>query len=222
METEQLLERLADRYRGQGYAVTISPGPDALPSFAKGFEVDLLAKRPDGNVLVAAKSDKADIERDPRLTDFADIVARQRGWRFDLTLLKPPPPPIMPVPQDIEDLTEEQINEQFRVAVKLYDGGFERQAALTAWAAFESAMRRRMRAMGLKAGYGASPRSLLNELLSSGEVDHSQFFELEGLMKLRNVIAHGFAPSPVGRGAIEFLAEIGLRMMDVSEAGEEE
>lgn len=221
MDTEQLLERLADRYRRQGYSVKVNPGPDVLPPFAKDFKVELLAERPDNKVLVSAKSDKSEIEQDSRLSDFADIVAKHRGWRYDLTLLKPPPP-AMPTSYDVEDLTEDQIREQFRVAEQLYDSGFESQAALTAWAAFESAMRYRMRAMGQKSGFGASPRSLLNELISSGEIDHSQFRDLEGLMNLRNVIAHGFAPPPITRGAIEFLAAVGLKAMEELEAQEEE
>ena len=221
MDTEHLLERLADRYRGQGYDVTISPGPNALPPFVKGFKVDLLAERSDGNILVAAKTDKADIERDLHLVDFADTVAKQRGWRFDLTLLGFPPPLAMSTPQQVDDLTEKQIDEQFRVAAKLHNLGFEPQAALTAWAAFESAMRYRLRALGQKVEYGASPRSQLNELISSGEIDHGQFHQLEGLMGVRNVIAHGFASPPIGRDAIEFLAKIGLKVMEAPEEDEE-
>ena len=219
MDTEQLLERLADRYRGQGYSVTVNPGPATLPPFAKDFQVELLAERPDSNVLVSAKSDTSEIEQDFNLANFAEIVAQHRGWRFDLTLLKPPPP-AMPRPHDVVDLTGEQIREQFQVAERLYDSRFEPQAALTAWATFESAMRYRMRALGQKAGYDASPRSLLNELISSGEIDHSQFRDLEGLMNLRNIIAHGFAPPDIGRGAIELLAAIGLKAMEESEANE--
>ena len=200
MDTEQHLERLADRYRGQGYAVTINPSAAALPPFAQDFKVDLkvdlLAERLDCNVLVAAKADRSEIEHDTQLADFADLIARQRGWRFDLTLLKPPPPPdpALSRPLDAEDLTAEQIKQLFSDAQRLFDSGFEPQAALTAWAGFESAMRHWMRAMGRKAGYGSSPRSLLNELISAGEIDHSQFRDLEALLSLRNVIVHGFAP----------------------------
>jgi hypothetical protein len=202
--------------------VAVNPGQDVLPPFAKNYKVELLAERPDGNVLVSAKSDPMEIERDEKLSELADIVSKQRGWRFDLTLLKPPPPPAMPKPQDIGDLTEQQIKEQFQTAERLYDAGFEPQAALTAWAAFESAMRYRLRSLGQKAGYGASPRSMLNELISSGEIDHSQFRDLEGLMNLRNALVHGFAPPTIGRGAIDFLAEIGLKSIEPLEVDDDD
>jgi hypothetical protein len=194
--------------------VAVNPGEDVLPPFAKKYKVELLAERSDGNVLVSAKSDPMEVEKDEKLSELADIVAKQRGWRFDLTLLKPPAPPDPPKPQQIGDLTEQQIKERFQTAERLYDAGFEPQAALTAWAAFESAMRHRLRSLGEKTGYGASLRSMLNELITSGEIDQSQFRDLEGLMDLRNVLVHGFALPPIGRGAIVFLADLGLKLIE--------
>ncbi len=194
--------------------MTIHPGPESMPSFAKDFRIELLASRSDGNVLVSAKADADQMGRDTSLANLADLVAKQSGWRFDLSLLGPQsPPPTTTRPADAKDLNERQINTLFDDAKRLYDGGFEPYAALAAWAAFESAMRHRVRAMGRKAGYGASPRSLLNELISSGELDHGQFRDLEGLMQMRNRIVHGFEPPPIGRGAIEFLAELGSEMI---------
>ncbi len=217
MDTDQLLERLAERYRRQGYTVTVNPSLTKLPPFAKGFKIELLAERPDGNVLVSAKPSTAEIERDTTLADLADVVGRYPGWRFDMTLLQAPEPPARSAPRDATDLTRAQIEKMLGDAQKMYDSGFKPQAAITAWSAFESAMRHRLRSMGQKAGYGTPPRSMLNALISAGEIDHGEFRDLDGISNLRNVIVHGFEPPPVGRGALEFLGALAHRLLEETE-----
>src|SRR5690348_16007155 len=44
MELEAI-ERIADRYRDEGYDVIVHPRADQVPPFAAGFELDLLATR---------------------------------------------------------------------------------------------------------------------------------------------------------------------------------
>ncbi len=211
MNTQHPLDRLAERYRQQGYQVTVNPRPDDLPTFAKGFKVEILAKRPDGNVLVSAKASSSEFERDPNLADYADAIERQPGWRYDVTVLGPPPP--ASAPRHVDDASAEQIEATLEDANRLFTEGFAPQAALTAWGAFESAMRHRLRAMGQKAGYGTSPRSMLNELISSGDLSHSEFRDLEGLSNLRNIIVHGFAVPEIDQGAISFLADTARKLL---------
>jgi len=219
MNTQQRLIQLADRYRQQGYQVTINPGPDDLPQFAKNFKVEILAKRLDGNVLVSAKGSSSEFERDSNLANYADAIEKQPGWRYDVTVLGPPPS--APPPRNVDDVSAEQIEAKLRVADRLFADGFVPQAALTAWGAFESAMRHRLRAMGQKAGYGTSPRSMLNELISSGDLSHSEFRDLEGLLNLRNIIVHGFEVPEIGKGAIPFLANTSRKLLDESKPMEQ-
>jgi hypothetical protein len=211
MNIQYELDRLAERYRQQGYRVTVHPGPDDLPPFAKGFRVEILAERPDGNVLVSAKGSRSEFERDPDLAHYADVIEGQPGWRYDVTVLGPLPS--APPPRDVDDASPEQIEATLEVADRLFADGFAPQAALTAWGAFESAMRHRLRAMGQTAGYGTSPRGMLNELISSGDLSHSEFRDLEGLSNLRNIIVHGFAVPAIGQGAIRLLAETARKLL---------
>jgi hypothetical protein len=216
MENDELLERLAERYRRQGYMVTIRPDRSALPPFARDHTIELLAEGPGGNVLVSAKPSAVELARDESIADLADIVEKQPGWRFDLALLGPPESP-RPVRYDATDMTRQRIEETLGKARSMYDGGFESQAVVAAWSALESAMRHRLRSMGREAGFGTSAHAMLNALISAGEIDHAEFHDLEAVSRLRNVIVHGFEPPPIERDAVELLDEIAHRLLDESE-----
>jgi len=93
MDNQQRLEQIAQRYRDQGYQVTLNPGPDDLPPFAKDFKVEILAARPDGNVLTSVKGSATEFETDPDLSRYAEAIEEQPGWRYDVYALGPPPMP---------------------------------------------------------------------------------------------------------------------------------
>lgn len=96
-------------------------------------------------------------------------------------------------------------------------GGFVGQSFIAAWAALESAMRRKLRSQGSAVGWGTSPRALLNELVSSGAISNSEFRELERMLEIRNVIVHGFAAPGVERSQVELLVETARRLLHESE-----
>ena len=58
-------------------------------------------------------------------------------------------------------------------------------------------MRRRLRALGQKAGWGTSARTMLNELYSAGGISTAVLRRLEALLQVRNALVHGFT-APVG------------------------
>jgi hypothetical protein len=86
--------------------------------------------------LRSAKPSREDIARDAALWKLAEIVREQPGWRFDLALLGTPTlqPPVR---YDAADMSREQIEETLAKARSIHDGGFEPQAVVTAWSAFE-------------------------------------------------------------------------------------
>src|SRR4051812_47775358 len=88
MDFERELHRLADLYRGQGYRVTIRPGPEELPPFAKDFKVEIVGRRGDDGVLVAAKRNRTGVAGDVDMTRYAEVTGAQKGWRFDLAVLE--------------------------------------------------------------------------------------------------------------------------------------
>jgi hypothetical protein len=214
MNTEQRLSQVADRYREQGYQVVLNPGADDLPPFAKDFKVEILATRPDGNVLVSAKGSSSEFEDDPNLSRYAEVIEKQPGWRYDVFVLGPPP--AIADRRDIADLSEGEIYKALDNAERLSQAGFGAPAVLTAWAALESAMRHRLRSLGAKAEWGTSPQSMLNELISLGIVTHSEFRDLEDLSRLRNIIAHGFSVPEIGASTVSLLADTARRMLTES------
>ena len=68
MNTQQRLEAVAQRYRRQGYQVTLNPGAVDLPDFAKEFKVEILATGPVRNVLISAKESTRDFRATTRLS----------------------------------------------------------------------------------------------------------------------------------------------------------
>ena len=63
MDIENELKQIAKIYIDQGYQVTIQPGPQDLPAFAKDFKVEILAKR-GADALVAVRKNCEAAARD--------------------------------------------------------------------------------------------------------------------------------------------------------------
>jgi REase_AHJR-like len=217
MNIEQRLDQLAESCRARGYTVVIKPSPSDLPEFAKDFHVEIIAMRADGNVLAAVKKNQFDLEADRELPRYADVVARQSGWRLDLHVLGPEDQPVSDI-REARELTEQDIRQAIDSVERMLGAGFEQPALIAAWAVLEAAMRRRLQAEGEEAGWGSSPRTMLNELYSAGVLESRDFRNLEDLYHARNAIVHGFCPPVLERSAVTFLLEKTRRLLDESRA----
>jgi hypothetical protein len=215
MNIEQRLNQVADRYRAQGYQVVVRPGPEDLPPFAKDFQVEILAERADGNVLASAKGSPSELEADPNLSRYAEVIEKQPAWRYDVFVLGPESQP-MPDKRDAKELSGEDIHRALGDVERMLQAGFVQQALIAAWAVLEAAMRRRLHAEGEEVGWGSSPRTLLNELYSGGMLQTSAFRDLEGLFQARNAIVHGFTTPVIESSAVQFLVETARRLLDES------
>src|SRR5262245_61359171 len=151
MNNDQRLNAIAESYQSRGYKVVLRPGPDDLPAFAKDFKVEILATGADDNVLVSAKPSPADLEADPNVPKYAEIVERQPGWRFDLLVLGPDGGLPKQNRQAVEP-SEVDIQRTLNEVERLLQAGFLASSFATAWGALEAAMRRRIRAGGEEAG----------------------------------------------------------------------
>lgn len=217
MNIEQRLNHVADRYRAQGYKVVIRPGPDELPDFAKDFKVEIIARRDDGCVLASVKKSQSDLEADQGIPRYAEVTSEQPGWRFDVFLLGSESEP-MPDKSEAKEPSEEDIRRALGDVDRMLQAGFDQQALIAAWAALEAAMRRRLHAEGEEAGWGSSPRTMLNELYSGGVLQRSDFRDLEGLFQARSAIVHGFTIPVIERSALQFLVETARKFLDESRA----
>lgn len=222
MDFEQELTRVADVYRGRGYAVTVRPGPDQLPPFAKDFKVEIVGRRGADGVLVAVKKNRTGFAADGNMQRYAEVTAAEPAWRFDFAILEPESPGA----RDFSGATEfsdHDITFSLDQADQLSRGGFARAALVTAWAALEAAMRIRLRASGQKAGWGSAPRQMVRELYSAGILLPDEFRHIETALQRRNQIVHGFSSQPDGsdapvNGVIQLLSNVTRRLVAESQA----
>jgi hypothetical protein len=212
MNTESALNRVAEGYRAQGYDLVVRPGPDALPPFAKDYRVEILASRPDGNVLALAKERPREPEADPNLPRSAEVIESQPGWRDDLFVLGPAPR-ATPEDRDAKEPSEGEVSRSLDDVECLLQAGPVPQALIAARAAPESAMRHRLRSLGSEAGWGTSPRTMLNQLLSSGATSQGAFRDLEGLFRPRNVLVRGFSAPDVEPTSVRVLRDTARRLL---------
>jgi hypothetical protein len=212
MNIEQRLNTVADSYRSRGFKVVLRPGSADLPPFAKDFKVEILATGADANVLASVKGSPAELEADPNLPTYAEIIGKQPGWRFDLLVLGPDDG-LPKVERQANEPSEEDVRRTLDEAERMVKAGFIAAAFAAAWGALEAAMRRRLRAAGGEAGWGTTPRTMLNELYSSGELSTSVLRDLERLFQLRSAVVHGFSTTAVDPGAVRFLADTARRLL---------
>ena len=213
MSIEQHLNVVADRYRNLGFKVVVHPTAGDLPPFATDFKVEILATKDSGSVLAVAKASPSELQADQDVARYSEVIVKHPNWRLDVFVLGPDTP-AAPAMAEAREPTDEDIRLAASDAERMLKEGFVRPAFVTAWAALEAAMRRRLVASGGKAAYGISPRTILNELFSVGIFSNSVFRDLEGLFQLRNVIVHGFAVPPFPTSAVEFLIRTTSQLLE--------
>jgi hypothetical protein len=217
MDFDQELQRVAESYADQGYAVVIRPGEEDLPPFAKPFKLDLIGRRGRGGVLVQVKKDRGNLAADPDSPRIAEVTGAQPSWRFDLVILQAEPPMARKL-RGAREPSEEQINQIMASAENLVRGGYLNSALLTAWSGFEAAMRRRLRAEGETVGWESEPEEMLSWLVTSGIAPRSEFSDLGLAYRQRNEIAHGFAALSVDPDTVRFLLDLSRRFLEESKA----
>lgn len=224
MNFDQELNRMADRYAGQGYQVAVRPGADRLPAFAADFRVELVGVRGREGVLVAVKPTRGELAADADLPRYAEVTEKQPGWRFDIAVLEGDDPTARDF-RGAADFSQEEIDRALADAGHIAGLGFAGPAVIAAWAALEAAMRMRLRTAGEKAGWGTRPREMMNELYSVGLLSGVELRRLDELSRLRNQIAHGFSVSATsatsGPEAVRFLSDVARRLVEESQLVEQ-
>jgi hypothetical protein len=203
-------------YRTQGYDVVLRPGEGDLPPFAKDFKVELLGRKGAGGVLVAVKKNRLALAADQELPRYAAEIGKHPEWRFDFAILEAEEPSARDI-QGAKEPSDEDIQRALEDADKLVRLGFVQAALITAWAAFEAAMRKRVLASGQPVGWGTMPRQMLTDLYTIGLIFYQDFPRLEQLYRWRSQIAHGFAPPKIEPDAIEFLRGVARRLLEESQ-----
>ena len=214
MDFDEQLDRIGRVYASQGYQVVVRPGPEDLPPFARDFEIEIVGRRGDGDVLVVVKKTRLHLTADT--SRCVEVTDEQPGWRVDLHIVEAVDPAIREFP-NAKELSDADIDKGLVEAEQLIQTGYVRPAMITAWAGLEAAMRKRLRSMGEKAGPGTAPTEMVAELHSSGPFTGEENSRLGRIYLLRNEIVHGFAAPNVEAGDVRFLVDTGRRLLEESQ-----
>ena len=198
------LREVAREFEGQGYRVVLHPEGDDLPDFLGGFEPDLIARGPEGSVVVEVRSQ-------PSMAVLDDLEAMSRtiegrpGWRLDLIVTNPRRESL-PL-EDADSLTPTEIRERLDASKMLLERGLIDLGLVAAWSAAEGGMR-------LAAGHHAidleetSPFYLTKALYTFGVIDLGQFSTLKDALQYCNRVVHAYRTVDLSAGLVENLIEV--------------
>lgn len=189
LESESLItERIAQKYKEQGYEVWINP--DTVPFDLSGYRPDLVIKKSDheGYIIEIKSQSSKQISID-RYKEIAEIVAQNSGWRF-LLITGDDQVPINPS-NDNSLLSWEQIIKKRQIVDNLITLEDQESAFLVLWIILEVLLRKQAEKVSIPIER-FSPISLIKHLYSQGEISIEQYNLAMNLSKIRNQLVHGF------------------------------
>ena len=186
---QQKIDELVSEYQGKGYAVRVRPPVDQLPDFLRAFEPDLVATSSRDNVVVEVKTPSTNDAG--QLTRLAEAVESQPGWHLEFVFVNHPV--AAEIPSEEQLAPEAQVNRLLSSAEALFANGEVEAAAMLAWSAAETILRRSAQSAAPELERQSSAR-VLKHLYSLGRIEHETFEKLLRLMQFRNAVAHGFEP----------------------------
>lgn len=181
--------QLAQEYQDRGYEVLLEPSVENLPDFLKKYRPDLIAIRESESVLIEVKSRSALNSSSNRyLSDLAQLVEQQPGWRFELVITNPED--IAYSRQVEESLQRSEIESRIEVAKQLATQQVE-SAFIYSWSLVEATLRLIVQKEELNL-QRFSPLYLVKALAIEGIISKSEYQLLMNAISLRNAIVHGF------------------------------
>jgi hypothetical protein len=213
MNPDSALQRVAQRYRSAGYDVIVRPQGEAVPSFARDLEPDIIATRGDQHIVVEVKSDLSDLAEDRSLPSKAEIVNAQPGWRFDVVILEQLP--------SVEQLalasaapSRKQIKGLINHAERSALAGDSLSAFLVAWAGLEAAMRHLSRLADIAPARPTGATVLIRSLFSSGFLSSEELERLDEANQMRNQIVHGLSAPRIRRVDVDYVIVLARRLLE--------
>jgi hypothetical protein len=208
VETQKVQE-IAQRYRDQGYEVTLAPKGDELPDALRTLPPDLIARK-GGDVVVVEVKSRPSLSRPPRPSDLARVVREQTDWRFELVIVNPERQ--IPAPYDAQDWNEEDVQSRLREAKTLLDAGHVEAALLLGWSATEATLRLLAEREGLPLER-MDPPYLLKRLATSAVLRQQEYNRFWSLFELRNAVAHGLKPTQLDASDAQALVKATARLL---------
>jgi uncharacterized protein YutE (UPF0331/DUF86 family) len=207
MTRDEVLNQAADKYRSEGYSVTITAGGAVPPELSHLRDhVDLIAQRNGESVAVEVKRRDQLYEINP-----LEMAGNQHlpGWSFDLVVY--PPSGVDGIPLEDGEPSPEYVESLLTEAQQLLDLGKPRAAFLVAWSAIESTMRTAARRESLEIEEGA-PRFVLKTLYANGVISYEDYDRLRLCLDKRNRLVHGLSVDHLEPDDVRFMIEFARQL----------
>jgi len=160
-------EKIAAKYRSQGFDVVIEPQKNELPFDLNSYHPDLIARKsPNEGYIIEIKPSASRLSVD-RYREIAELVSEHDGWRFLLVTGEDVPTN----GQGVEGkalLSQKQMLQRFGNAERLLLLGEVEGAFLSLWGVFEAALRWQARKALIPIDLFNNQKSLQTEQISGG------------------------------------------------------
>jgi hypothetical protein len=174
----------------------------------------LIAYNDRESVVIEVKT-RRDLPKSGDIVDLADAVSGREGWRFDLAMVKPERP--LPVPDDAEGLTRQEIVTRLGAARDLAQQRQDDAALLLAWAAIEATLRLVAQQQRITLEE-EQPAYLIKRLYTLGALSRPEYDVLQHGLEMRNTIAHGFRPARMESSLVGDLADLAEQLLQARPA----
>lgn len=174
-----VLEEMEPRWAAQGYTVVREPTSDLLPDFLGNFRPDAVATGRSPGIIIEIV-DPRNRAAKTRITQLARLFAGREDWKLE----------VLYTPSEATELSPASragIESALTQAEQLAEVE-PRAALMLAWAGLEALGRTLHPSLTDR---GMSTGTLIDLLISNGNLDHDVQQELRRLGQLRNRIAHG-------------------------------
>ena len=172
--------RIADKYKSRGYEVLIEPNSTQMPFQIPGYRPDLIATRGDEKLIIEVKRNFASLPLE-RFQEISRNISEHPGWKFVIVNLS----------EEDSFTPDSDSGESWRQllvdAAAVARSDFPSYAMIPIWNAYEAFLRSR----ASTAPEYKSAASLLNYLVSLGEISNDEFEAARRLSQLRNEVVHG-------------------------------
>jgi hypothetical protein len=204
----QILERVAERYRSEGYEVTLAAAPGALPEEIDHARKDVALLAHKGREWVAI-----DVKRRDELYEINPLAIAIKNlpeWRYDLVVY--PPDEIDAIPLGNGEDESHYVESLLKEAEEVLDSGKLRAAFVMAWSAAEATMRLAAVREGEEIRNG-DPHFVLKTLYSNGIMSFDVYERFRRCMDGRNRLVHGLPVHNLEPGDVRFMIESARHLM---------
>lgn len=189
-EYQQSHEReVAREYRKRGYEVLMKPTPDQLPAFLAPFQIDILARNAEENVVIEVRT-QGSLTNAPELDAIAKVLQDKPAWRFELVVSNPRDRAAVYF-KDATSINPADIVARLNEARDLSEQEHGEAALLLAWSATEALLRYIADAESIQVK-AHDPAQVVKSLFVYGVLDKEQYQALQDALHTRNMVAHGF------------------------------